>query len=84
MTTNTDLANCSISELFDAAVSCYEKIMEGPVDEELFAKTLHSVQTCMKVVEAADLYSINEGLQEISTKTLKVWMSCPSLLLHYH
>ena len=74
MTTNTDLTNCTISELFDAALAYYEKIMEGPVDEELYAKTLLCLQTCMKVVEAADLYSINEGLQEINTKTLKV---CP-------
>lgn len=65
--------SATLSELYDNAFGYYEKVIEGDsVTEDLYAKALASVVSCQKVAAAADLYSKNEGVQEFSTKSLKV------------
>jgi hypothetical protein len=65
----------TLSGLFHAAQTAYEEVVGGdgpPPTDDAVAKALQAVQTCMQVAAAADLYSSNEELREMSTKTLRV------------
>jgi len=65
----------TLSGLFHAAQTAYEEVVGGdgpPPTDDAVAKALQAVQTCMQVAAAADLYSANEELREMSTKTLRV------------
>ena len=68
----------TLSSLYALSLQAYEEVVAGdgpPPSDAAVAKALDTVQTCLRVAAAADLYSANEELSEISTKTLRVrWL----------
>ena len=62
----------SIHDSFERCNRLFEEATQSSHDEAFIIDTIATLRSCLERVEAADLYSKGEELEEYSTQSLKV------------